>query len=187
MNRGIVYTVWGTYNHIYLDRSVASIKDEHTVLNIESTLPGLCKKIDMITSPYDVTCYLDADTQVRDDISYGFDMAEKYGIAVCIAPAGSAYHANPNPIRHLLPVELPQYNTGVIFFDKRKEVVQRVFNRWRELVEQHPKCGPNDQIPFSLAVHENMNPYVLPREWNFRAKIRYEGMAHGKVRILHVK
>ena len=115
-SRGIIYLVWGDYNVGLLNRSMNSVKKlgyRCCVCHVNSDLEGFEKKSLMYElSPYDITCYLDADTIVKANIDYGFDMAEKYDIACCIAPASSAYCAMPNPIKDIMHNDLPQYRSG---------------------------------------------------------------------------
>lgn len=74
-----------------------------------------------------------------------------------------------------------EYNTGVMFFDKKAEPV---FKAWRELrsgtvnsealgisfeTGEIFNMSANDQAAFALAVEKTeFHPYVLPMKWNFR-------------------
>ena len=200
-NRGVTYVVWDNYNKGELNRSIESVKKqgyEVHVQNVHNTYPGLSKKgVMMDVSPFDTTLYLDTDTVVHGNLDYGFKMAEAHGLACVIAPASSAYHAGPNEMRDLMDTDLPQYNTGVIFFMKdwksdfqdREYPVKDTFERWKELMIQYPESSAkNDQIGFSVAVSESINPYILPRTWNLRRGIRYEAqITHGEIKIIHSK
>jgi len=201
MTRGVLYLVWDNYNKAELARSISSVKKQGYEVHVQvvhNTTKGLGKKSQMLdVSPFDVTLYLDTDTVVHGNLDFGFDMAEKYGLACCIAPASSCYLAEPNEMRSLIHKDLPQLNTGVVFFSKSWKAdfqdmfypVDDTFSRWKELVSKFPESSAkNDQIGFSVAVYENLNPFILPRTWNLRRKVRYEsGVIHGEIKIVHEK
>ncbi len=188
MKRGILYYVWGNYKKHLLDRSIKSLQAhnnyEYHIHFDTSKLAGLSKKSLMFQhSPFDITCFLDIDTIIKGRLNYGFEMAEKYGLACCIAPASSAYAANPNPIRSIMNPNLPQYNTGVIFYSKK---CKNTFTRWEELCTKHQESSKNDQPCFSQAVYENINPYILPKTWNLRHTVAFESSIwHGNLKIIH--
>lgn len=190
--RGVIYIVWGKYDKALLNRSIASVQEQGYKLEVVvcfDELEGLQKKSRMYDlSPYDITLFLDADTVVHGNLDYGFEMAEKYSLACCIAPASSAYHAGPNSkeLQDKMHRDTPQLNTGVVFFSKFDS--KEIFEKWKELVSEHPESAKNDQITFSCAVYEQMNPFILPRTWNFRKGIRYESqVTHGPILITHSK
>ena len=215
MKRGVTYLVWDNYNKAELARSIESVKKQGYEVHVQvvhNTIKGLGKKSQMLdVSPFDVTLYLDTDTVVHGNLDFGFEMAQEYGLACCIAPASSCYLAEPNEMRKLIHKDLPQLNTGVIFFDKNNGMLElpgsvgfelrnwvgdyygwgvpEVFYRWKELVGKFPESSAkNDQIAFSEAVYESLNPFILPRTWNLRRKVRYEsGVIHGEIKIVHEK
>lgn len=187
MTRGVLYIVWGKYNQQELDRSINSLRpwglDYHVEVVKDEGL-HLAHKAQMYNvSPFDTTLYLDTDTVVKGDLYYGFEQAEKHQVACCIAPASSGYLAGRQIGMNTHP-ELPQYNTGVIFFSDNS---YKVFNRWRELVQTYPRSRDNDQPTFSQSLYSlDVNPYVLPRTWNLRTKVRYESkIIHGEIKIIH--
>jgi hypothetical protein len=117
-------------------------------------------------SPFDTTLMLDTDTTVMGDLTFGFESAERHGLAVAIAPASQAAH-------HYglagVPADIVEYNTGVLFWSGASQVARRVFDGWRAY--RHVVDGL-DQPGFAIAVHRTgANPFVLPREWNYRAGI----------------
>ena len=187
MSKGIIYYVWGNYNKADLDRSIQSIKKfgyNYRVIVDKSEYDHLQKKLGIFeSSPYDTTLFLDTDTRVLGNLDYGFEMAEKYKLACCIAPASSSYDAKPNDIQDIMETDLPQYNTGVLFFTRDAE---KTFMRWKDLMIKHPVCRDNDQPYFSQAVYETINPYILPKTWNYRPHTNYESKVyHGELKILH--
>lgn len=133
---------------------------------------------------YDVYLFLDADTRVIGDISFGFEKAMQHGIAM--VPAAHYcldYFWGFDRIMKLEEVE-PRgqllYNSGVIFFT-RTPINQSLFFKWRELANKYG--GKFDQSYLTLAMElMNIHPYVLSPNYNYR------GMfvpAIGNVRIWH--
>lgn len=186
--RGIVYYVWGKYNKTDLNKSIESLKkfgyDYHVHHDKSDKLAHLQKKVGMFdVSPFETTLFLDTDTIVKDNLDYGFEMAEKYELACSIAPASVTYPWLKGEMRNFVHKDLPQYNTGVIFFTRNTEAI---FKRWRELLTISPESKNNDQPQFSQAVYENLNPYILPKNWNYRPHVRFEhDLLFGKLKILH--
>lgn len=188
MSRGILYYVWGNYNTDELKRSIKSAerhgydyhvhiaKDEHK---------GLSNKQGIFdASPFDTTLFLDCDTEIHGNLDFGFDRAHK--LALCLAPASNAHQAAEMPFKSRIPKDAPQYNTGVIFFTKDHK---KLFERWAHYINEDPNAYKNDQPHFSLAVLDfDISPYVLPRNWNWRRRVRYESkVLHGELKILHEK
>lgn len=191
MTKGIVYLVWGNYNKDLLKRSIRSANENSYnafVIEDDTNFLNFQKRQSLFDlSPFDQTLYLDIDTIIKGDLSFGFDMAQKFGIACCIAPASSAYIVKESvPIRHIMPKDLPQYNCGVIFFDKLK--ASKTFKRYSHLLRINIESSSNDQPFFSQAIYETINPYILPPNWNFRHHLSYAPKAlHGSVKIVHSK
>lgn len=158
------------------DRSRVSLAKRHPDMLVradigkkEDTLLRKAKMLDI--AEWGVNVFLDADTVVMSDLSFGFEMAEKHGIACCICecPWARRYPS--------MSGDAVEYNTGVIFFDKRQERVRRVFDRWGELASRidssitygNIAMPRNDQASFALAMQSmEFNPFVLPLNWNFR-------------------
>ena len=107
---------------------------------------------------YESFVYLDADTWVLGDLSFGFEKAEQHGIAVAPAP-----NYNLSEVFGFASVfeeigqrraDQMQYNIGVIFF-RRAEKVQEVFARWHEICENRGAAfKDNDQPFFTLAMEQ---------------------------------
>src|SRR5262249_12576789 len=117
------------------------------------------------------TVFLDADTVVLGRLDYGFEMAERFGLAC-------SHCVNPWLRRYVgVTGDWIEYNTGVLFFTA---AARPVFDRWRVLAPQRDpraSCASNnttmvspraDQLSFSRAVQEAARPpFVLPHNWNF--------------------
>lgn len=178
-SKGIVYVAWGDKVQDELQRSIDSLPDgiPHTVIEPETHDSGHSAKLCMFEeSPYDLTLYLDTDTVVlTDNLDFVFEMAWLYNIAIALAPASDAAHQ----YGFVGEDYLPQYNTGVMCFNK-SDRTREVFEWWRE-----NQVGKYDQPAFARAVwHHTVNPYVLPREWNFRS-MPLEVQGFGPIKIWH--
>jgi hypothetical protein len=163
-----------------LHRSLDSLKAIHPGLpyHVEvmpegTTLLDKAKMCDL--SPFDETMYIDADTVVLERLDFAFDRASRHGIALCICEC---------PIARRFPCchgDMVEYNTGLVWFDKRHPDTEKVFAMWKRLADTadssllfmsngEKRLMPNnDQASFSLAVdHLDFNPFVLPLNFNFR-------------------
>ena len=131
-------------------------------------------------SPFDTTLFLDTDTEVLGDLSYGFRQAEKHGMAITIDHACKAKRWYQHD--HIPHDDIVEYNTGVIFFTKNEQNA-RLFQEWESLV----KTRGNDQPTFALAADcVNLNPFVLPDHiWNYR--VYSADRMFGAVKIWHTK
>ena len=180
VGRGALYMVWGEAAEREAQASAASLSLSNPGLayTIHRMPEGSCllDKAEMFDiSPYEETVFLDSDTRILGDLSFGFERAREYGIACCICecPWASRYPS--------IAGDCIEYNTGVLFFDKRHAGAERVFYAWQDYAGAVDSsitwdCGGrtlrmpyNDQAGFALAVEaEKFNPFVLPMNWNFR-------------------
>lgn len=190
INRGILYIIWGNrpWDRKLLELSKKSAEKYCPNIPIHvvevNGSRGLLHKSDMLDlSPFHNTLYLDNDTIILDDLSFGFDMSEKHGIACCHDRACELerWHIYKN---------ISEYNTGVIFFDKTHPSVDGVFNRWQIRCDFNRCSYPalvsgNDQPLFGVACYEKgFNPYVLPETWNYR-RYRDTDSIFGNIKIWH--
>ena len=177
--RGVLYVVWGEYGVGTLKRSRQSLARVHPNMPVEVIeLPADSTLLDkaqmMELSPFEETLFLDADTVILDDLSYGFEQARRFGLAcsICECPWARRYAG--------LSGDMVEYNTGVIFFT---EFARPVFNAWRACVAEIDSSivfhnGPeliqmplNDQAGFAKALDDTgFRPFILPYNWNFRPK-----------------
>lgn len=187
MSHGVLYMVWGDEARGLAARSVESLARHHPDWGVRVEVledpPGdpweaILRKAEMFDrSPFQHTLFLDADTLVLGDLSFGFAAAHRHGglaAVLCESPWLRRYRG----LRTW--GDVPEWNTGVIFFDRSAEPV---FRRWRELAagmdssslfflddSQQPQCQTaNDQAAFGAACWElRRAPYSLPHNWNFR-------------------
>jgi hypothetical protein len=130
--------------------------------------------LEFIPPGFDSLLYLDADTVVLHDISFGFQKAEQHGIAISPAPKYNlAHYKGFDRVLAANDIEVPPqlvYNAGVIFFRLTTEV-RAVFERWRGLCDTlgRPLGYLQDQPFLALAIEQcGFNPYVLPPVYNYR-------------------
>src|SRR5690625_2094287 len=102
---------------------------------------GLLRKSELIhylPSGYDAFLFLDSDTIVLEEISFGFEMALKHGIAM--APCHHYGLENFWGFREVMKAAGQpqrgqlQYNTGVLFFRNSPDVLT-VLKRWNRSEE----------------------------------------------------
>ena len=181
------------YDQILITDNETNIEDSHhafsEVIRAQFETTGLLRKAEMLKflpESYDAYLFLDSDTVVLEDISLGFEKAEKFSIAVSPAPHYSLdqfwgfdriLESQGIPCKGQL-----QYNTGVIFF-KNSEIVKSIFNKWIALVLKYQEEFKNDQPFFTLSMEElNFNPYTLSISYNYRG---FGDAISGLVRIWH--
>lgn len=190
--RGVLYIVWGSYDAKVLERSRRSLAAVHPELPVEvaelapeSTLLDKARMLEL--TPFDETLFLDADTVVLDDLSYGFDQARRFGLAcsICECPWARRYGG--------LSGDIVEYNTGVLFFTPRAETV---FGAWKDCAAEidssivfyngdtMARMPLNDQAGFAKAVDDTgFRPFVLPYNWNFRPQ--WHKSWFGPIKIWH--
>lgn len=178
-NRGILYVYWGNKYQKYLDRSIESVKRWHPELPIHvETLPEKSTFLDKARmyemSPFEETLFLDVDTVVLGNLTFGFEKAGKFGLAcsICECPWARRYMDGG------LSGDVVEYNTGVLFFTSKAkplfdvwaDCVTKIDSSIKHVVEGRLAVMPhNDQGGFTWAVEETgVLPYVLSYNWNFR-------------------
>lgn len=131
--------------------------------------------------------FIDADTRVIEDISLGFEKAEKHGIAIAPAPHYSL--ADFRDFRQVMTAEgiTPQgqmvYNSGVIFATPHRVDVRAVFDLTLKFAQKYQEKVWNEQPYLSLAMELlNFNPYTLSPSFNHRA---FGELISGPIRIWH--
>ena len=197
MKRGVISIYWGDESKLPIDRLRASVQKFHPELPheiIKVKAPGgqassLNQKAAIFDlSPFEETLFLDLDTVVLDNLNFGFEKAKQFGLAmsICEAPWGRRYPK-------IFTGDEVEYNTGVIFFNKKAKIV---FDKWKELAalidssiiavnERGVYTMPaNDQGSFALAIEQTgFNPFVLPLNWNFRPM--WHRSFFGPIKIWH--
>jgi hypothetical protein len=160
-----------------------------------ATFGFIDKIINISSSPYDYTLFLDTDTYVCGDLTDLFALMETFDIAVAHAPYRAVYQVAG------VPDGFPEFNTGVILFKKSPKIMT-TFSEWRNLYERDSKkelqwLNPSvkamfedyindqpDQPTFREALyHSNLRIATLTSEYNCR--FNFPGSVHHKVKILH--
>jgi len=150
---------------------------------------------DYLPEEFNSFLYLDTDTVILKDVTFGFEQAEKHGIAA--SPATSYCLPSHHEFRRImLAFGWPdagqlQYNAGVHFFICRPDV-EAVYKLYQEMAytlsEQFDyKNQANkrtDQPFFSFAMERlNFNPYTLSINYCYRG-LDAEPIC-GDIRIWH--
>jgi hypothetical protein len=193
MSRGVLFIAWEAADVTAArTRAVAALHAGHPALpHHVVTLPGapsaLGKARLPALSPFETTAYLDDDALVLGRLDFGFEMAERYGLACCLGD-------NPWRRRHVgIADDALTYDTGVLFFTA---TAQPVFDMWGRLaplatapvavvedlaIRQEPG---DDGLGFAQALEAcGVAPLVLPPNWSLRP--RWRRSFYGPVRIWH--
>ena len=210
-NRMIVWLAWGESHIREASQSCETFKrmgyptclitDESTksvagtqlfdivqAVSLPTDRPGLlvkCSLWEWLPDDYDSFLFADTDTRMLEEVHFGFEKAEQYGIAVTpsVHYSVDAFFSFGEVMLQagVAPKGQLQYNSGLIFFTRTPEV-QSVFARWNRLARDHDTFT-NDQPFLTLAMEmEDFNPYVLSSAYNYRGL----GMPlSGKIRIWH--
>lgn len=209
-NRGIVFFAWGpdwikrvaecVRESRLPEYPVFVVTDTETdtnalpknveVVRLVFTLSGKARKAEFyirLPEKIGTALFIDADTRVIDDISLGFEKAEKHGIAIAPAPHYSL--ADFRDFRQVMTAEgitpLGQivYNTGVIFATPHRPDVRAVFDLTLKFAQKYQDKVWNEQPYLSLAMELlNFNPYTLSPSFNHRA---FGELISGPIRIWH--
>jgi hypothetical protein len=192
-SRGVLYLQWGPNYDQLVQRSLTSLRAVHPSLPVHihtvsegSTLLEKAQMLDL--SPFEETLYLDADTLVIDNLDFGFEQAQRFGLAGCICECPWARRFGG------LTGDLIEYNTGVLFFTRHARPVFDAWKDWagrldssirfRDLENQITIMPVNDQASFAQAIAvTKFNPCVLPLNWNFRPK--WHHTFFGPLKIWH--
>ena len=131
--------------------------------------------------------FLDTDTRVLDDISLGFEKAERHGIAMAAAPHYSLgdFRTFSEVMQRegIEPLGQMIYNSGVVFFAWDRPRVRTVFTLALDLARKDPLARWSDQPYITLAMEmTGFNPYTLSPSFNHRG---FGELISGSIRIWH--
>lgn len=134
--------------------------------------PWQRSKIDaMAASRFEKTLYLDADIFVISDIRDVFDVLDRFDIALAHDESRNGDHAQ-RIWRKSLPNAFPQFNTGVIAFNRNTKVIE-LFGRWSVAVRENKFKG-DQRMMRELLWESDLRVATLPREYNLmRLKTLY--------------
>lgn len=178
-NRGVLYVCWGQGVERELQASIRSVQENtclpYHVVRLTDAKHHAAKTAMYEASPFDVTLFLDTDTVALADLSLGFRLAERFDIAVSLAPA---CFADRWPINDEETIE---YNTGVLFFRKCKKN-RAFFAAWGQNAEAFPY---SDQASFAKTVVEcGISPAALPPNFNYRGSMAARPV-FGQIKVWH--
>jgi hypothetical protein len=208
--RAIVFPAWGA-KHIAMVASCISesrlpdyplfvITDQSTpteglpkevkIVRCECKLAGKARKTEFfnrLPEKIETALLLDVDTRVIDDISLGFDKAEKHGIAIVPAPHYSLADFRSFGEAMLNEGVPPRgqmiYNSGVIFYATQLPDVRAVFDSALQLAQKYSDRIWSDQTYLSLAIEIlGFNPHCLSPSFNYRG---FGELISGSIRIWH--
>ncbi len=210
MKRSLVFMAWGEkYTQLVadcLDRSqlpdcsVVLITDEATntdclpsfveVVRKPLQFKGKLAKVELLRNLPDdleLVLFLDVDTIILDDLSLGFEKAEKHGLAMAPAPHYSLEHFRSFGVvmdRFNVPKQGQLlYNSGVMFFDAKNTKIIEIFDLACKLAEEDTDAYWSDQPYITLAIEMlGVNPYTLSPSFNHRA---FGEPVSGNIRIWH--
>lgn len=189
---GVLYVIWGEQGEAYLERSRKSLKVIHPELPVEvMRLPDGSNLLDKARairqSPFDRTLFLDVDTVVLDRLDFGFEMADRNGLACCICECPWARRYPSIGGDHV------EYNTGVLFFTRKAKAALKTWDTLSTTLDssiqmlvdgQIRVMQLNDQASFAQAICEwDRTPFILPMNWNFRPL--WHRSVFGPVKIWH--
>ena len=178
--RGVLYIAWEAADQAQtalLARAVASLAEVHPelpyrIVRLPGTRPHVEKATLGDTTPFATTLYLDADSVVLDRLDFGFEMAERYGLACC-------HGENPWRRRFVgITGDAVDYDTGVLFFGA---AAKPMLDAWKALAplldapvnyvedRQVRHAPPDDRLAFGEALARGaVAPFILPPNWSLR-------------------
>ena len=179
--RGVLFIAWESADAgqtALLARAVASLADLHPELPYHvAQLPGLTPHVEKARlgalTPFETTAFLDIDSVVLGRLDFGFEMAERYGLACC-------HGENPWRRRYVgVTGDAVEYDTGVLFFSGAQ--ARPVLELWSSLApvldtaiayaegRAAKRAPPDDRLTFGHAVEKcAVSPFILPPNWSLR-------------------
>lgn len=130
------------------------------------------------TLPYDNTILLDTDTIVSENFDELFSLTSTYDVAAATI-AESKFELDDK-----VPDALPEFNTGVILFNKN-ERTSNFINKWKTLYKEYLEQNIRmNQPAFREAIFRSSVRFMtIPTEYNCRAN--FGGYLTEQVKILH--
>jgi hypothetical protein len=159
-------------------------RDKVTIRPLLNPQRGFIDKISaLMESPYQRTLFLDTDTIVLSEIKDLIRLGDYFDMAV----VSDTYLAGHHP---LIPRSFPEFNTGVILFNKTPEVIS-MMTAWKQtFISQMRSENPpkHDQPSFRESLFFSpVRLVTLSNEWNFHAQHPKILNAGSSVKILHTR
>jgi hypothetical protein len=181
MTKGVCYVAWGPQCIAEAVRSAATCPyNTWLITELETDVPhnkfSVIHRTDfaefahlhvyyrklaaVLDSPFDVTMYVDSDTQFVASVDAGFDLAEKYGFAAVLSPGGM-FEWHVAGIKR----EFRHFNGGALWF------LGRPVEWAREVMQIGELITNNDEPAWALAWDRlGINPAILPAVFNHVAE-----------------
>ena len=148
-----------------------------------------CKNLD-----FDQFLFLDTDARImRPEGLEIFDLLDQYDIAVAHAPTRHVFfysekhqqrYSHPkNDLQPNIPMCFPEFNTGVIVFNKK---CLPVFEKWKQLYLSDIVKHPSDQGSFRFVMYfSQLMTATLAPEYNNRTEHNIENsyISHARINI----
>ncbi len=138
----------------------------------------------MARSRFERTLYLDCDTLVVGDPSDGFDLLERFDLALAhdVRRASALIRAG---LDEQTPYPFPQLNAGVVFY-RMTGAVRAFLGEWA--ARFHASGQPRDQVVLKdMLWRTDLRLYVLPPEYNLRRLTMLDAWEplDARVKIIH--
>lgn len=191
---GVIYVAYGQAAKICLTNSVRSLLETNSDLAIHVITDEPIDGLDCIIreddhigaryaklevaerTPFDRTCYLDADTTILSTLEPGFAMLDAFDLVLAMDGKHTVQYVSRMTsrvpfsreeihatVREIGTDMVTLHNCGLMFF-KPTESVKQLFRIWREEWE---RFGKRDQLAFVRALHWHpVRMATLPHAWN---------------------
>lgn len=175
--------------HLFADYKSSSsphLESTHSFDSISNIVsPHRRSKLEYLShTPFDKTLFLDAATKVIQDIHELFQLPDRFDIVLNHAPARNRPNTT-EPWNIELPPSFSQFNSGVLLYSKKKEVLE-LFLDWQRAYRE---AGfRKDQTTLrDLLWKSNFRIATLPPEYNvmFNKYLRVSKKYEAEAKILH--
>lgn len=201
MSRGILYIATGEE---HLDRAIGSAEItsrsvdvpisivthreveqngvfDEVIVDEEPQRDFVDKPRNLPKTPYSKTLFLDADAYVISDINELWELLDYYDMAMAVDPNEGVlrFENKGDKLSEELPESLPEFNTGVILFNK--SIIESLCQEW---VDNYSDSVLNDQSAFRKTLL-NMDLDFMSLSNNYNTFIGFPTQLCGEAKIVH--
>lgn len=134
------------------------------IIRINQPTYSLLDKIQIDKTPYDKTIFIDTDTICIEPIDELFALLEKCDLVIHQNAEGYDYDFE----KYGLNIAMPEFNTGLIGFNKKKLIETNFFKDWESLYNKYKSINVNDQLSFRILLYNSSLRYcTIPSAYNF--------------------
>lgn len=134
------------------------------IFKIENPYYSYLDKLQIKNSPYDTTIFIDTDTICVEPVFELFELLEK--CELIINQNAEGYHYNYYD--YGLNVSMPEFNTGVIGFNRNSLNEKNFFEKWKEIYLKYSHITLEDQFSFRILVYNfNVRYCWIPHAYNY--------------------